>query len=125
MEQEKLLIPGIRTSLGQQLHSWFAEKNLNVSILGEFDDAAMMKAFGYFKRGIFVAPSIYRHDILSQGMVLLGETTDIKEEYHVMFAERMIQHPAVKSLLETDFTDLFLGLDQQVQDFDNRLGSAD
>ncbi|MDP5145188.1 transcriptional activator NhaR [Shewanella sp. ULN5] len=125
LEQEKLLIPGIRTSLGQQLHSWFAEKNLNVSILGEFDDAAMMKAFGYFKRGIFVAPSIYRHDILSQGMVLLGETSDIKEEYHVMFAERMIQHPAVKSLLETDFTDLFLGLDQQVQDFDNRLGFAD
>ncbi|MCL1141418.1 transcriptional activator NhaR [Shewanella gaetbuli] len=125
LEQEKLLIPGIRTSLGQQLHGWFSEKNLNVSVLGEFDDAAMMKAFGYFKRGIFVAPSIYRHDILSQGMVLLGETTDIKEEYHVMFAERMIQHPAVKSLLETDFTDLFSGLDQQVQDFDNRLGMAE
>ncbi|QIR15245.1 transcriptional activator NhaR [Shewanella aestuarii] len=125
LEQEKLLIPGIRTSLGQQLHRWFAEKNLNVSILGEFDDAAMMKAFGYFKRGIFVAPSIYRHDILSQGMVLLGETTDIKEEYHVMFAERMIQHPAVKLLLETDFTELFAGNDQQVQDFDNRLGLAD
>ena len=37
----------------------------------------------------------------------------------------MIEHPAVKSLHETDFTDLFLGLDQQVQDFDNRLGFAD
>ena len=121
LEQSKLLIPGKRTSLGQQLHGWFAEKNLNVSILGEFDDAEMMKAFGYFNRGIFVAPSIYRHDILSQGMVLLGETTDIKEEYHVMFAERMIQHPAVKSLLATDFGELFAGRDKQVQDFENRI----
>ncbi|WP_144210188.1 transcriptional activator NhaR [Shewanella donghaensis] len=120
LEQEKLLIPGKRTSLGQQLHRWFAEKNLNVSILGEFDDSAMMKAFGFFKRGIFVAPSIYRHDILSQGMVLVGETTDIKEEYHVMFAERMIQHPAVQRLLETDFNDLFDGVDPQVQDVEHR-----
>lgn len=115
--QGKLLIPGRRTSLGQQLVRWFDEQNLNVSILGEFDDAALMKAFGFFKRGIFVAPSIYRQDILAHGMHLLGETSDIKEEYHVMFAERMIQHPAVKRLLETDFGDLFMGLDAQVQQF--------
>ncbi|WP_394129707.1 transcriptional activator NhaR [Shewanella maritima] len=121
LEHEKLLIPSKHSSLGQQLHRWFAEKNLNVSVLGEFDDAAMMKAFGYFKRGIFVAPSVYRHDILAQGMHLLGETADVKEEYHVMFAERMIQHPAVKRLLDTDFTDLFAGLDPQVQDYDHRI----
>ena len=115
LEQGKLLIPGKRTSLGQQLHHWFDENGLNVTILGEFDDAAMMKAFGYFKQGIFVAPSIYKQDILSHDMYLLGETTDIKEVYHVMFAERMIQHPAVKRLLETDFTDLFEGRDAKVQ----------
>ncbi|BAJ00899.1 transcriptional activator NhaR [Shewanella violacea] len=115
LEQGKLLIPGKRTSLGQQLHHWFDENGLNVNILGEFDDAAMMKAFGFFKQGIFVAPSIYKQDILSHDMHLLGETTDIKEVYHVMFAERMIQHPAVKRLLETDFTDLFEGRDLQVQ----------
>lgn len=115
LEQGKLLIPGKRTSLGQQLHHWFDENGLDITILGEFDDAAMMKAFGYFKQGIFVAPSIYKQDILAHGMHLLGETTDIKEVYHVMFAERMIQHPAVKRLLETDFTDLFDGKDLQVQ----------
>ncbi|AVV83277.1 transcriptional regulator [Shewanella putrefaciens] len=75
----------------------------------------MMKAFGYLKRGIFVTPSIYRQEVISHGMNLLGETHDVKEEYHVMFAERMIQHPAVKRLLETDFSDLFAGLDAQVQ----------
>ena len=50
-------------------------------------------------------------------MHLLGETLDVKEEYHVMFAERMIQHPAVKRLLETDFSDLFAGLDTQVKQY--------
>lgn len=115
LEDGKLLIPGKRTSLGQQLHHWFDENGLNVNILGEFDDAAMMKAFGYFKQGIFVAPSIYKQDILAHGMNLIGETNDVKEVYHVMFAERMIQHPAVKRLLETDFTELFAGKDEQVQ----------
>jgi LysR family transcriptional activator of nhaA len=115
LEQGKLLIPGKRTSLGQQLHHWFDENGLDITILGEFDDAAMMKAFGYFRQGIFVSPSIYKQDILAHGMHLLGETEDIKEVYHVMFAERMIQHPAVKRLLETDFTDLFDGKDLQVQ----------
>ncbi|WP_394200066.1 transcriptional activator NhaR [Shewanella waksmanii] len=115
LEQGKLLIPGKRTSLGQQLHHWFDENGLNITILGEFDDAAMMKAFGYFKQGIFVAPSVYKQDILSHGMHLIGETSDVKEVYHVMFAERMIQHPAVKRLLATDFDDLFAGKDVQVQ----------
>ncbi|QSX30815.1 transcriptional activator NhaR [Shewanella cyperi] len=109
LEQDALLIPGKRTSLGQQLCRWFHEQNLEVNIGGEFDDAAMMKAFGLFGRGIFVAPSIYRQDLLQQGMLLLGETLDVREEYHVMFAERMIQHPAVKRLLASDFGSLFAG----------------
>jgi len=33
----------------------------------------------------------------------------------------MIQHPAVKSLLATDFGELFAGRDKQVQDFENRI----
>lgn len=115
LEEQGLLLPSKNTALGQALHRWFSEKSLNIRVSGEFDDAAMMKAFGLFNKGIFVAPSIYRHDILSHGMVLLGEAKDIKEEYHLIFAERMIQHPAVKRLLTTDFSDLFNGVDQQVQ----------
>lgn len=114
LEEDKLLIPGRKTSLGQQLIRWFGEKRLNISVLGEFDDAAMMKAFGYLNQGIFVAPSIYKQDILGYGMQLIGETSEIKEVYHVMFAQRMIQHPAVKRLLETDFRELFSGNDEKV-----------
>ena len=67
LEQGQLLIPGRRTSLGQQLYRWFDKQNLKVSILGEFDDAAMMKAFGYLKRGFlsrrrFIARSDFPWD---------------------------------------------------------------
>lgn len=111
LEQVPLLIPGKRTSMGQQLHRWFDDNGLNVRILGEFDDSAMMKAFGFFRQGIFVAPSIYKQDIFDQNIALIGETHEVRQEYHVMFAERMIQHPALKRLLATDFSDLFAGKD--------------
>ena len=104
-----LLLPSKKSSLGQQLFRWFDELDLAVSIAGEFDDAAMMREFGFVGRGIFVVPSVYTQDILARGMSLLGTTDDIKEEYHLIFAERMIQHPAVKMLLNSDFGSLFLG----------------
>ena len=42
-------------------------------------------------------------------MVLIGESQDRMEEDYVIFAERMIQHPAVKRVCESDFTFLFYG----------------
>ncbi len=116
--ESKLLIPGRRTAMGRQLTRWFEEKGLSPQILGEFDDAALMKAFGFFNQGIFVAPSIYQSEILEgEGVQLVGETLDLKEEYYVIFAERMIQHPAVKKICESDFSSLFNG-NEDISTFD-------
>ena len=71
LNERKLLIPGRRTAMGRQLTRWFEEKGLSPQILGEFDDAALMKAFGFFNQGIFVAPSIY------QGEILDGEEVEL------------------------------------------------
>ena len=39
--------------LGRHLLTWIRNKNLQVEILGEFDDAALMKAFGLNHNAIF------------------------------------------------------------------------
>lgn len=111
--ERKLLIPAKRTAMGRQLTRWFDEQGLAPQIFGEFDDAALMKAFGLFNQGIFVAPTLYQEEFLDgQTVALLGQTDALKEEYYAIFAERMIQHPAVKRLCESDFSTLFSGLDQ-------------
>jgi LysR family transcriptional activator of nhaA len=46
LEERRLLIPGRRSMLGRKLLNWFNSQGLKVEILGEFDDAALMKAFG-------------------------------------------------------------------------------
>ncbi|GLS82504.1 transcriptional activator NhaR [Paraferrimonas haliotis] len=117
LERCQLLIPGRQTSLGQQLWRWFDERGLSVKIKAEFDDVAMMKSFGFLQQGVFVVPTVYSDEYIERGMHLVGQTNEVKDEYHVMFAERMIQHPAVKRLLSTDFSDLFKGHDSQVLKF--------
>ncbi|MGY5452284.1 transcriptional activator NhaR [Agarivorans sp. MS3-6] len=121
LEQRSLLLPGRRSSLGRKLWAWFDELGLKVSVLGEFDDAALMKAFGAYTDGIFVAPAIYTEEILANPNThLLGITNELTEEYHLLFAERMIQHPSVKQLCNSDFSTLFSGK-QQLQNVDEIL----
>lgn len=111
--ERKVLIPAKRSALGRQLTRWFDEQGLVPTIFGEFDDAALMKAFGLANQGIFVAPTLYQEEFLDgQSVVLVGETEALKEEYYAIFAERMIQHPAVKRLCESEFSALFAGLEQ-------------
>ncbi len=108
LEQRKLLIPGSRTSMGRKVLQWFDRQGLKPDILGEFDDAALMKAFGAYHQSMFVAPSIYAEEIEEANNIReVKRVKEIKEEYYVIFAERMIMHPAVKKICEANFGKLF------------------
>lgn len=109
LEQRKLLIPGSRTSMGRKVLQWFDRQGLKPDILGEFDDAALMKAFArYHHDAIFLAPTLYLSEVEEDtSLQMLGGIDELKEEYYVIFAERMIQHPAVKNVCDADFSNLF------------------
>lgn len=108
LEQRRLLLPGRRSMLGRKLLNWIHSQGLQVEILGEFDDAALMKAFGAQNNAIFVAPTLYGDDIYRDDNVReIGRLETVMEEYHVIFAERMIQHPAVQRICHRDFSALF------------------
>ncbi len=107
LNDHKLLMPSLKSALGRQLMRWFHEHGVTPDIIAEFDDAALMKAFAACSAGVFIAPSIYREELLAPGVVELGSTQDVIGEYYVIFAERMLQHPAVVELCIQDFTELF------------------
>ncbi|MTD41080.1 transcriptional activator NhaR [Erwinia sp. CPCC 100877] len=108
LEERSLLIPGRRSMLGRKLLNWINAQDLKVQILGEFDDAALMKAFGAAHNAIFVAPTLYAHDFYrDEEIVEIGRMDNVMEEYHVIFAERMIQHPAVQRICNRDYSVLF------------------
>jgi len=108
LEHRRLLIPGRRSMLGRKLLNWIHTQGLQVEILGEFDDAALMKAFGETHSAIFVAPTNYMQNIYSdENIVEIGRLENVMEEYHAIFAERMIQHPAVQRICNHDYATLF------------------
>ncbi len=109
LEQRKLLVPGSRTSMGRKVTAWFDRQGIQPNILGEFDDVALMKAFAsYHPDVIYLAPNLYLSELSERNAFqLIGEVKELKEEYYVIFAERMIQHPAVKNVCDADFSQLF------------------
>ncbi len=109
LETRKLLIPGSRTAMGRKVQQWFDHQGIHPNILGEFDDLALMKAFAsYHRDAIFLAPSTYLNEVgQDENIMQVGKVKEMKEEYYVIFAERMIQHPAVKRVCDADFSSLF------------------
>lgn len=91
-----LLIPGEDSALRTPLLRWLERQNIHPRIVGEFDDSALMKAFGHTGSGVFPAPSASVGEVERQhGTLSLGQTDDIQERFFAISVERFLTHPAV------------------------------
>ena len=93
------LLPTGNTALRKRLNSWLAVSEITPHIEAEFDDSALMRAFGASGAGIFPAPVAMSEDILSQGnMEQIGSVPDVKERFYAISLERKLRHPAVLAM---------------------------
>jgi len=96
-----LLIPGEENALRAPLLRWLEKKDVTAAIVGEFDDSALMSAFGQAGAGVFPAPLTVAPMVMRQyDAVELGRTTDIRERYFAISVERRLSHPAVVAVSE-------------------------
>jgi LysR family transcriptional activator of nhaA len=103
-----MLVPGATSSLRRQLEDWFARHQVAPVVVGEFDDAALMKAFGREGQGIFMAPSVLDAETCSQfGVEVIGRTTELVEEFYAVSVERRITHPCVLAITDAARGQLF------------------
>jgi LysR family transcriptional regulator, transcriptional activator of nhaA len=102
------LMPGDDTATRAKLEGWFKKNNIYPSITGEFDDSALMKAFGQAGAGLFAAPSTNATHIKMQYNVkLVGHIKELTEQLFVISTERKLTHPAVVAISEKGRTDVF------------------
>lgn len=91
-----LLVPNIDTAMRGRLTRWLDTQRLRPRVVGEFDDSALMKAFGQAGIGIFTAPSMIADEVIHQhGVVSIGQTNEILERFYAISLERRSSHPAV------------------------------
>lgn len=96
-----LLLQGEMTVVRSRLMQWFNELHLHPRIIGEFDDSALMKAFGQGGAGVFIAPTPIAKEVEKQyGVVAIGQTDEVREQFYAISVERKISHPAVSAITE-------------------------
>ena len=103
-----LLIPGQESVLRSRLMRWFGDQGLLPRVVGEFDDSALMQAFGQSGSGIFIAPSVIADEIMMQYRVrLIGQTEAVTESFYVISVERKVKHPGIVAITEGARRELF------------------
>jgi len=103
-----LLIPGQESVVRSRLLRWFAEQHLHPRIVGEFDDSALMQAFGQSGSGIFIAPSVIAEEVCRQyGVQLIGQTDAVSESFYAISVERKVKHPGIVAITEGARRELF------------------
>ncbi|HRF74395.1 MAG TPA: transcriptional activator NhaR [Accumulibacter sp.] len=108
-----LLLPGRDSALHGALPRWLERQGKRVRIVGEFDDSALMKAFGEAGAGAFPTPAASVPDVTAHYKVVkLGETEEIRERFFLISAERRLTHPAARAVSENARAGVFTTLPQ-------------
>jgi LysR family transcriptional activator of nhaA len=101
LEGAPILLPAEGTMLRRNLEHWLDAKALRPVVAGEFDDTALMAAFGSRGLGAFVVPSVIEAEACQQWEVqLIGRIDDLREAYYAITVERRLRHPAVLAIAE-------------------------
>jgi LysR family transcriptional activator of nhaA len=94
-----MLLPGEDFAIHQHLLQWLETNALYPRIVGEFDDSAMMKAFGQSGAGVFFAPTVIASQVSEQyEVVALGEIASVVEQVYAITTERRMSHPATVAI---------------------------
>ena len=99
LAQMPLLLPTNASALRARLDAWLRQQALAPTVAAEFDDSALLKAFGREGQGVFAAPAVLAQEVMQQYQVtLLGQPVDVWEEFYAISVERRISHPAVAAI---------------------------
>lgn len=97
-----VLLPLPSNPLRRQLDEWFTKNNVVPKVIAEFDDSALLKAFGNAAIGLFPAPDAIFEEIESMYEVKkIGIIPKISESYYALSSERKVTHPAVSVICNT------------------------
>ena len=102
------LLPGEDAAGRIGLERWFEAKNIHPRIVGEFDDGALLKAFGKAGAGFFATPTAIAEMVSKQyGVSVVGRIEGVREQLFAITTERRLKHPAIVAISEGAKRDVF------------------
>ena len=93
------LLPTPNNALRRELDAWFAAREIEPAIAGEFQDAALLGVFADAGVGLFAAPdAIAPRGRAAKTVKRIGALTPLRARYYAITVERRIAHPAVAAI---------------------------
>jgi LysR family transcriptional activator of nhaA len=103
-----MLVPGAATSVRPQFEAWLTRHQLRPRIVGEFDDGALMMAFGREGCGVFVSPGVVEAETCRQyGVQVIGRSDEMVDRFYAISVERHITHRCVAAITQVARGELF------------------
>lgn len=94
-----MLLPSGNTALRRALEQWFDELDIHPQVRAEFTDSALLKAFGGFGDGLFVAPTAVEDDVKRMyGVGVVGREESVRERVYAISVEKRLKNPAVVAI---------------------------
>jgi LysR family transcriptional activator of nhaA len=103
-----MLAPTTNTVMRRSLDQFFGARDIRPRIVAEFDDSALLKAFGESGTGVFPAPSVIEEEVCRSAHVrVVGRLAEVRERLYAISIEKRLKHPAVVAISETARHELF------------------
>ena len=109
LDKAPILLPTIDNPIRRALDDWFDQQEISPTLVAEFEDSALMKAFGEAGNGIFPAPAAISAEVEHMNHCRrIGSTIPEEEKYYAISPERKLKHPAVLKIIENARSELLL-----------------
>ncbi|HZR81116.1 MAG TPA: transcriptional activator NhaR [Candidatus Binatia bacterium] len=107
LDDAPVLLPAERTTLRRGLDQWLRARDLRPRVVAEFEDSALLKAFGQAGAGYFPGPTAIEREIaLQYDARIAGRVPEVRERFYAVSIERRLKHPAIVAISEAARTDL-------------------
>ncbi len=104
-----MLLPSAGTALRRALEQWFNTEKIMPSIRGEFQDSALVEAFGKSGAGVFAMPTAIETEVVDQfGVNVIGRVSSVRTRFYAISVERRLKHPGVVAICDSARNNLFL-----------------
>ena len=102
------LLPAGHATVRRALDQWFDASRIRPALVAEFDDSALMYAFGREGKGVFPAPTVFEAEFRRlYGVEVVGHAKKLRQHFYAISVDRRIKHPAVLAIVSAARGDVF------------------
>jgi LysR family transcriptional activator of nhaA len=102
------LLPAAHATLRRALDQWFEGARVRPTLVAEFDDSALMYAFGREGKGVFPTPTVFEAQFRHlYDVEVVGHVKKLRQQFYAISVDRRIQHPAVMAIVAAARDEVF------------------